>query len=144
MTRRAWTALAIDIVAVIVFVAIGRRSHEESGNVVVGALRVAAPFLIGTAAGWLVRRAWQRPMAVATGGWIWATTVVVGLVLRRTVFDRGVAFAFVIVATITLAIFVIGWRLGAQQIESRRDAVESKNSEPARRKALGSNPETPQ
>ncbi len=133
MTRRTWAALAIDVVAVVLFVAIGRRSHDESGSVVAGALGVAAPFLIGAAAGWLVARAWRRPMAVATGGRIWATTVIVGLVLRRTVFDRGVAFAFVIVATITLAIFVIGWRLAAQQINGRRGASEPKRSEPARR-----------
>jgi hypothetical protein len=131
MTRRAWIALAIDVAAVIVFVAIGRRSHDESGSVIAGALRVATPFLIGLGAGWLVARAWQGPMAVPSGGWIWATTVIVGLVLRRTVFDRGVAFAFVLVATITLAIFVVGWRLVARQIESRRGAPEPKDSVPA-------------
>ena len=141
MTRRAWIALGMDVVAVVVFVAIGRRSHDETGNVVVGALRVAAPFLIGAAAGWLVARAWKRPMAVATGGWIWATTVIVGLVLRRTVFDRGVAFAFVIVATITLAIFVVGWRLAAQQIESRRGASEPKTANPP--ETVGDSPAGP-
>ena len=110
-TRRTIAvAAAADVVAILVFVAIGRRSHDETGNAVVGAMRVAAPFLIGLAAGWSVARAWRRPMAVTTGLVIWPVTVIVGMLLRRTVFDRGTALSFVIVATIVTGVFLIGWR----------------------------------
>ena len=103
-------AVAADVVAVLVFVALGRRSHDETGNAVIGALRVAAPFLLGLAAGWFAARAWKRPMALATGLVIWPVTVIVGMLLRRTVFDRGTALSFVIVATIVLGVLLVGWR----------------------------------
>lgn len=110
MSRHAAIALAIDVLAVLVFVAIGRRSHDETGNVVIGALRVAAPFLIATALGWFIARAWRDPLSIRSGALIWIGTVVVGLLLRRFVFDRGTATAFIIVATITLGALIVGWR----------------------------------
>ena len=80
--RRVGSSLAIDIVAVLVFVGIGRRSHDESGNAVTGVLSVAAPFLIALVAGWLIGRVWQRPMSVRSGAVVWIVTVGVGLLLR--------------------------------------------------------------
>jgi hypothetical protein len=103
-------ALATDAIAVLVFVAIGRRTHDEGGNVLVGAANVAAPFLIGVVVGWLVCRAWHDPLSNATGALVWINTVGVGLVLRRFAFDRGTATPFVIVATATLGAFILGWR----------------------------------
>ena len=55
-------------------------------------LGTAAPFLVALAAGWvvvLVRR--LAPIAVVTGVVLWAITDVGGLLLRRTVWDRGTA-----------------------------------------------------
>lgn len=114
--RRPAEAGGLDLLAVFVFVVIGRRNHHEGGNVVVGALRVAAPFLIALATGWLATRAWRRPTALRTGVEVWACTVVLGLLLRRFLFDRGTAFAFIIVASITLAVLLIGWRAVARQM----------------------------
>lgn len=108
--RRITIAATADVLAILAFVAIGRRSHDETGNAVVGALRVAAPFLIGLCAGWAVARAWRRPMALVTGLVIWPVTVIVGMLLRRTVFDRGTALSFVIVTTIVTGVFLLGWR----------------------------------
>ena len=110
MSHRTSTAFAIDVLAVLVFVAIGRRSHDEAGNVVAGALGVAAPFLIAAALGWFIARAWREPFGIRSGALIWVSTVAIGLLLRRFVFDRGTATAFVIVATITLGIMIVGWR----------------------------------
>lgn len=110
ITKRAQLALAADLVAVIAFVAIGRRSHNEPGNVLVGVTKVAAPFLIAVIVGWLVSRAWRNPLSNATGAIVWLTTVIVGLLLRRFAFDRGTATAFVIVTTATVAVFILGWR----------------------------------
>jgi hypothetical protein len=116
VSRRAALAFGIDVVAVVLFVVIGRRNHHETGNVVVGALRIVAPFLIALIIGWLVAHADRAPMSTRSGVLIWACTVVIGLVLRRLVFQRGVAIAFIIVATITLGVFLVGWRAIARVV----------------------------
>ncbi|MFN8020659.1 MAG: DUF3054 domain-containing protein [Acidimicrobiales bacterium] len=108
--REAITAAIADAVAVLVFVAIGRRSHDEGGNAVAETAKVAAPFLIALVVGWVAARAWRRPRALATGVTIWVCTVAVGMVLRHWVFDRGTAASFVIVATIVTGVFLLGWR----------------------------------
>ena len=111
-TRRAVLAAVADVVAIIVFVAIGRRSHDE-GSTVSGVLTVAAPFLIALAIGWIAARAWAHPTQVASAFIIWPITVAVGMVLRNLVFDRGTALSFVIVATIVTGAFLVGWRMVA-------------------------------
>lgn len=111
MDRRLVRAAALDVASIVVFVAIGRRSHDESGNAVVGALKVAAPFLIALVVAWLALRAWRRPGDLTTGVQIWLVTVALGMVLRHFAFDRGTALSFIIVATIVLGVFLLGWRL---------------------------------
>ena len=128
LRRRAVWAFGLDVVAVVLFVAIGRRSHDEGGNVVTGALSVAAPFLIALAVGWLIGRVWRQPMSMRSGIVVWTTTVVLGLVLRRFVFDRGTAAAFVIVTTITLAVLLLGWRAIARALHR-----DGEVGDPARR-----------
>jgi hypothetical protein len=49
---RVRIAVALDIAVIVVFVAIGRRNHDE-GSGFGEVLRIAAPFLIGLAAGWI-------------------------------------------------------------------------------------------
>lgn len=102
--------LGLDLVAVLGFVVIGRENHER-GLTLGGILATAAPFLIGVAAGWLTTRAWRRPLAISTGIGIVVTTVVVGMLLRRVVFDDGTAVTFVAVAAAVLTLFIVGWRL---------------------------------
>ena len=113
-------AATIDVVAVIVFVIAGRRSHDEGGNAFVEAARVAAPFLIALAIGWLVTRAWRRPTALATGAGVWVITVVAGMVLRRFVFDRGTAASFIVVAALVTGGLLVGWRAVAVMVARRR------------------------
>jgi Protein of unknown function (DUF3054) len=112
-------AAAVDAVLVLVFVALGRTSHEE-GNIVSGTLSVAAPFLIALALGWALARAWKQPLAVRTGVVVWVTTVVAGMVLRHTVFDRGTALAFIVVATLFTGLFLVGWRAIAGRVVASR------------------------
>ena len=101
----------VDVVCVVAFVLIGRRDHDE-GEVLVEVLRTVAPFLIGLTAGWaLLARTARRGVAWRSGVIVWASTVIVGLVLRRVAFDRGAAFSFVVVATLFLGVFLVGWRL---------------------------------
>lgn len=119
MDRRTVRAALLDLAAIVVFVAIGRRSHDEAGNVVVGALKVAAPFVIAAAVGWIVGRAWRRPDQLATGVVVWIVTIVVGMLLRHFAFDRGTATSFIIVATIALGVLLLGWRLVVERIDRR-------------------------
>ena len=81
--RQAPIALFADIVCVIVFCTIGRRSHAE-GLTVAGIAQTAWPFLAGTGVGWLLIRGWRRPFTVIpTGVVVWVCTVVVGMLLRK-------------------------------------------------------------
>ena len=116
VNRRAALAMSIDVLAVVLFVVIGRRNHHETGNVVVGALRIVAPFLIALVIGWFAARAERAPTSIRSGVVIWASTVVIGLALRRLAFQRGTAIAFIIVATIVLGVFLVGWRAIARVV----------------------------
>ncbi len=101
------------------FVILGRRTHEEA-ETFAGVLRTAAPFMLALAAGWMVTKAWRAPAAPMTGVGVLVVTVVVGMVLRRTVFAEGTATTFVVVATAFLALGFIGWRLVARAVTTRR------------------------
>ncbi len=66
-------------------------------------------------------RAWRHPTTVwPTGVGIWAIVVAAGMLLRSVVFDDGTATAFVIVATLFLGLFIVGWRLVFAAIDRRR------------------------
>lgn len=110
MQRLGWLAFFLtDVVCVLVFCAVGRRSHDEGLNIT-GIATTAWPFLTGTVIGWLVSRGWQRPIAVApTGVVIWLCTVVIGMVLRKAG-AAGVAASFVVVAASVTALLLLGWR----------------------------------
>jgi DUF3054 family protein len=110
--RQALVALIADVVCVIVFCAIGRRSHAE-GLTVTGVAQTAWPFLAGTAVGWLLTRGWRRPFTVVpTGLAVWVCTVVVGMLLRKAT-SAGVATSFVVVASLSTAVLLLGWRAAA-------------------------------
>jgi hypothetical protein len=117
-TRSTVTALATDLVCVIVFCTIGRRSHAE-GLTVAGIAETAWPFLTGTLSGWLAARAWQRPASLyPTGVIIWVVTVVVGMLLRKAT-SAGTAGSFIVVASITTAVLLLGWRAIAKVLARR-------------------------
>jgi hypothetical protein len=108
----AWLAwLATDVIGVLVFCALGRRSHAE-GLSITGVASTAWPFLTGTVIGWLASRGWRRPTAVVpTGVAVWVCTVVVGMLLRKAS-SAGVAASFVVVASSVTAALLLGWRVG--------------------------------
>src|ERR1700757_1190946 len=110
MRRLVWLApLIADVIGVLVFCAVGRRSHDEGLNVT-GIATTAWPFLTGTVVGWLVSRGWRRPTAVApTGVIVWLCTVVIGMLLRKAS-SAGVAASFVVVASTVTALLLLGWR----------------------------------
>ena len=126
MSRLAWwrrplVALLLDAVLVLVFAGVGRASHDESSPVV-GVLATAWPFLVGTGLGWLVVRLVRHewPLDVAPGVTVWFATVLVGMLLRHAV-GSGTAVSFVVVASVVLALFLLGWRaIGAYAVRRTR------------------------
>lgn len=116
-------ALVLDVVLVIVFCAIGRRSHDEA-NALTGLATTAWPFLTGLAVGWLATVALYRDkldafLIVPTGIVVWLSTLVVGMLLR-VVSGQGTAFSFVLVAGTVLAVFLLGWRAVAKIVTKSR------------------------
>ncbi|OBA81201.1 hypothetical protein A5642_28665 [Mycolicibacterium mucogenicum] len=107
--RSAALAFLADVVLVVIFCAIGRRSHAE-GITLAGVAHTSWPFLTGTVAGWALARGWRRPTALnPTGLVVWVSTVVIGMLLRKAS-AQGVAVSFVIVASTVTAVFLLGWR----------------------------------
>lgn len=120
MRRLAY--LVVDVIGVLVFCAVGRRSHDE-GITVSGVATTAWPFLTGTVLGWVASRGWRRPTAVVpTGVVVWLCTVVVGMVLRKAT-SAGVAASFVVVASSVTAVLLLGWRAAVGLARRRRSGA---------------------
>jgi hypothetical protein len=112
----------LDVLSVLVFVAIGRASHDH-GETAAGLAGTSWPFLTGLAVGWIVVRAWRRPhLLVPTGLIVWISCVAVGMVLR-VVAGQGTAVAFVIVALAFLGLELLGWRALARAARKARKPV---------------------
>jgi hypothetical protein len=117
--RAVTIALVADVVLVVVFAAVGRASHDEVLTVA-GVLQTSWPFLVGLVAGWLVMLGWRRPFGpLRTGAGVWAVTVAGGMLLRMAS-GEGTAVAFVIVAAVTLLVFLVGWRLIVAAVRGAR------------------------
>lgn len=101
-------AALIDAASVIAFAAAGRASHDS--DVWAGLFTTAWPFLTALIVGWVVARGWRAPFApVRTGVTVWLVTVVGGMLLRAAS-GQGIAFVFILVATLVLGALVVGWR----------------------------------
>ncbi|MET1004674.1 MAG: DUF3054 domain-containing protein [Propionibacteriaceae bacterium] len=101
-------AAAVDVICVLLFAIIGRSSHAEA-NSLGGVLHTAWPFLVGCLLGLLLSRSWRLPYALQTGVIVWLSTVVVGIALRL-LSGSTAQVPFIIVATITLGLMLLGWR----------------------------------
>ncbi|OBB09422.1 hypothetical protein A5662_08645 [Mycobacteriaceae bacterium 1482268.1] len=120
MSRSSAAAALADVAGVLVFCAIGRRSHAE-GLTASGVAETAWPFLVGAVLGWLLSRGWRRPAAlVPTGLAVWVCTVAVGMLLRKAT-SAGVAVSFVIVAAAATAVLLLGWRVTVTALQRRPD-----------------------
>ncbi|WP_370647808.1 DUF3054 domain-containing protein [Leucobacter aridicollis] len=117
-------AFALDAILIVVFAAIGRESHAREATLF-GPLETAWPFLAGLTISWLLAAAWRRPAAILrTGLPIWIGTVALGM-LFRALTGQGTALPFVIVATLTVSAFLLGWRLIALLISRARSRGRS-------------------
>lgn len=110
-----------DAACILAFCTVGRRNHAEPMTLP-GVIETSWPFLAGLAVSWLLYRAWRRPTAVRpTGLCVWPTTVAIGMALRAAT-GEGTAFSFIVVATITTGVLLLGWRAGLAAVAGRRAA----------------------
>jgi Protein of unknown function (DUF3054) len=111
----------VDLLAVLAFVVLGRRSHDE-GSALAGTVATAWPFVTGAAVGELLVAGTRRPpQSLSAGAVVTAGTVAVGMGLRRLA-GGGTPVSFVVVATSFVALLLLGWRLGARLL-ARRGAM---------------------
>jgi hypothetical protein len=119
---RVATAALVDLVLVLLFAGIGRVSHGEDLTLA-GMARTAGPFLVGWLVGWvlvvLVPSTRVRPRSLLAGAAVWVAVVVVGMLVRHGVGD-GVESSFVVVTTIVVAVFLLGWRAVAALVARGR------------------------
>lgn len=108
------SALAFDAVSVLALVVIGTRNHDTDTGVV-AVLGVGVPFWLALAAVSLLPQVSDDSRSNKAASLVWIGTVTLGMVLRNTVFDRGTAPAFVIVAALFLFATMFGWRAVARR-----------------------------
>ena len=102
-------AILADLALVVVFVIIGRASHDEALDFD-GVQRTALPFLAGTLMAWigfLLKK--HSGLTLVNGVFVWAMTTVLGILFRLLLGDTADP-AFIAVAAVVLAAFLIGWR----------------------------------
>ncbi|MDQ0726375.1 DUF3054 domain-containing protein [Microbacterium sp. W4I20] len=123
-------AVIVDALFVLVFAAIGRASHDEDPA---GFLLTAWPFLVGLLLGHLLAALLpgrpRRPWSLAWGAVVWVVTVAAGLLVRVLSGDTA-ELPFIIVATLVLGVFLLGWRALAALLRRRRAASGSTAGDP--------------
>jgi hypothetical protein len=107
-----WVAALADLVVILVFVAIGRRSHDEGGDTA-GFVRVAWPFVVGLGVGWIASGLWRAALAWRRAVIAWLVTVAVGMALRIVVQGHELKPTFVVVALVFVGVCMLGWRAAA-------------------------------
>ncbi|MDQ3761355.1 MAG: DUF3054 domain-containing protein [Actinomycetota bacterium] len=117
-------AAGVDVLAVLVFAAVGRSSHAEVVDAF-GVLTTAAPFLLGLLVGWLVIRAWRAPLRLPVGVAVWAGVVVIGLGIRAA-YTHRLPLTFMLIAAASLALLLLGWRAVARLIARSRGQSAAK------------------
>lgn len=112
MKRWFWI---VDALVVIAFVVVGREDHGFTSN---GwdYLRVASPFLVGLGVSILALGGRIDPMKWRSGIILALGTVLIGMLLRRWVWDDGTATTFIMVTTGFLVAGMLGWRIIASGI----------------------------
>lgn len=117
-------ALILDAVLVLIFAAIGRASHSEDPA---GFLLTAWPFLVallvGHAVAALLPARPRQPWSLLWGVVVWIVTVAGGMLLRVVSGDTA-EVPFIVVATLTLGVFIVGWRAVTALLRRRRASAE--------------------
>lgn len=122
-------ALIVDAVFVLIFAVIGRASHGEDPA---GFLLTAWPFLVALLVGHVVAVLLpgrpRRPWSVLWGTVVWIVTVAGGMLLRVLGGDTA-EVPFIIVATLVLGVFLVGWR-AITALVRRRSATSEGETQP--------------
>jgi Protein of unknown function (DUF3054) len=113
-------AFAADVVAVIVFAAVGRASHAESDDIL-GLLGTIAPFAAGLVASWATPIVRAQPSGLRAGLAALAGTAVLGLALRFAFTDR-LPLSFAVVTVVSLGVLMLGWRALSLLVAARARA----------------------
>ena len=120
--QTAALAACADALLILLFAAIGRDAHQR-GEIITGVFATAWPFLAGAALAWLALRVWRDPLRVWPAGvGVWLGTVSIGMILRALT-GQTVVLPFIIVALLSLGVFLLGYRLaaaGVRRLRSRR------------------------
>lgn len=118
-------AVIVDAVLVLIFAVIGRASHDESPA---GFLLTAWPFLVALLVGHLLAALLparpRQPWSVLWGVVVWVVTVIGGMLLRMATGDTA-QVAFIIVATLTLGVLLVGWRAATSLLRRRRTSASA-------------------
>lgn len=110
--------VSVDVLAILVFVAIGRHAHDH-GVSVPGLVSTMWPFVVGLIVAWSVMFArHQSGASLRDGAVIAVITVTVGMAVRVWA-GQGTALAFIVVALLFLVAFMDGWRLVMLKIHRR-------------------------
>ena len=114
-----WAALAADLLVLVVFVVVGRRSHDE-GSGLAGFLRVWWPFAVALVIATLASGTWRAPLEWRRAIVAWLVTVALGMTLRIAVQGREFKPTFVIVTTVFVGAGMLGWRAVVRKVAARR------------------------
>lgn len=115
-------AFASDVVAVVVFAAVGRSTHASADGLL-GLLATAGPFLAAVLASRALPPVRLAPTSLRAGTIVVVVTAAGGLLLRAA-FTGRLPWTFVLVTTLSLAVLMLGWRgisaLVAHRVATRR------------------------
>jgi hypothetical protein len=104
-----WIAFGADLLVLVVFVLVGRRSHDE-GSGVEGFLRVWWPFAVALVVATVASGTWRAPLEWRRAIVTWLVTVALGMTLRIAVQGRDFKPTVVIVTTVFVGAGMLGWR----------------------------------
>jgi hypothetical protein len=105
-----------DILALFMFVIVGRLSHDMTSNWLINIARIATPFLLGWFAVGVLAGAYQarllsRPaMFLRRSALTWLLGIGLGFVFRAVLFGDGVPPIFILVILTFTGLFLLGWR----------------------------------
>lgn len=111
----AASAFLIDLIALLAFALFARLAHDDGSGFGIGRwLDTAWPFMVGTVIAWAglwfaVLRD-RSGYELSVGVPVWLVSVVVGLVIWGIRHAAIPHWSFIIVASVTSAILLFGWR----------------------------------
>ena len=126
--RRTLALLAGDIIAFLIFAALGRRSHSAAAGLgeLIEIAITAAPFILG----WLAAAPWLGAFGPATAGRpgsmlrvtlaSWVAALAVGAVARALFIGRFSPLSFYVVTFLVALLLLGGWRGAFAWAEGRR------------------------